>query len=237
MAKDPAFLFYPGDYLRDTQCLCANSQTAYDRILCEHMRNICISQKQLNFFTKRLSADEKEELLMVLTKVDQGYQIDWVVDSITKRRAYSDSRSKNRSGKSKPITENISKSYVNHMENEIVIENDIEIKDEVKNVIEYLNSRARTNFRSNTDKAIKHIKARFNEKFTLQDFIDVIDNRVDKWANDPKMKEYLRPETLFGSKFESYLQDSKSKPLTSLQQLDMAVIQSMNSLKLQNGTD
>lgn len=124
MAKDPAFLFYPGDYLRDTQCLSEKSQVAYDRIMCEHMRNICITQEQLNFFTKRLSEDEKAELLMVMTKKDCGFQIEWVADSILKRKDYSDSRRKNRTSKSN----NISKTYDEHM----VIENEIENKEVIK---------------------------------------------------------------------------------------------------------
>ena len=94
--KDPAFLFYPGDYLRDTQCLSEKSQVAYDRIICEHMRNICISKQQLNFFTKRLSDDEKSELMFLLQEVDGGFQIPWVAESIRKRRDYSLSRSHNR---------------------------------------------------------------------------------------------------------------------------------------------
>lgn len=118
MAKDPAFLFYPGDYLRDTQCLSEPAQVAYDRIMCEHMRNICISQEQLNFFTKRLSDEQKKEVLMVLDKVKGGFQISWIAESIEKRRNYSESRRNNRQGK-----KNISTSYVPHMENEIVIEN------------------------------------------------------------------------------------------------------------------
>lgn len=137
MAKDPAFLFYPGDYLRDTQCLSEQSQVAYDRIMCEHMRNICITQQQLKFFTKRLSNDEREELDMILTKVDKGYQIDWVVDSILKRRAYSESRRKNRQSSSKKI----SKSYVPHMENENE-EEDSEVviikKDKIPKIVEFL---------------------------------------------------------------------------------------------------
>ena len=115
MAKDPAFLFYPGDYLRDTQTLSSNSQVAYDRIICEHMRNICISQKQLKFFTKRLSEDELEELMFVLIKVKGGYQIEWVAESIEKRRKYSKSRSENRKGKSNQ-QDNISTTYDSHME-------------------------------------------------------------------------------------------------------------------------
>ena len=130
MANDPAFLFYPGDYLRDTQCLSERSQVAYDRIMCEHMRNICISQAQLDFFTKRLTPDEKSEILMVLAPVKGGFHIPWVTESITKRREYSDSRRKNREGKPKK-EKNISSSYVPHMENEIENVNEIEntIKD------------------------------------------------------------------------------------------------------------
>jgi hypothetical protein len=130
MAKDPAFLFYPGDYLRDTQCLSERSQVAYDRIMCEHMRNICITQAQLDFFTKRLTDDERAELFMVLAPVQGGYHIPWVTESITKRREYSESRRKNREGKPKKHMNNISKSYVPHMENEN--ENEITIEDKIK---------------------------------------------------------------------------------------------------------
>lgn len=129
MAKDPAFLFYPGDYLRDTQTLSEKTQVAYDRIMCEHMRNICISKQQLKFFTKKLSEDEIEELLYVLTEVNGGYQIEWVAESINKRKAYSESRRKNRSSKSKKDKINISETYVEHMENENEIENKEENKE------------------------------------------------------------------------------------------------------------
>lgn len=129
MSKDPAFLFYPGDYLRDTQCLSSDVQVAYDRIMCahlsnksydNHMINIAISQAQLNFFTKRLTDDQKTELMMVLAIVDGGYCIDWVYASILKRKAYSESRSKNRT----KHMNNICKTYVKHMENENEIVNE-----------------------------------------------------------------------------------------------------------------
>jgi len=117
VAKDPAFLFYPGDYLRDTQCLSAEAQVAYDRIMCEHMRNICITQAQLNFFTKRLDKGDRDGLMTYLVKKEGGYQIEWVAESILKRRAYSKSRADNRSN-----------TYVEHMENEIENENVKEYK-------------------------------------------------------------------------------------------------------------
>lgn len=124
MAKDPAFLFYPGDYLRDTQCLSENSQVAYDRIMCEHMRNICITKQQLKFFTKRLSPDEVEELMFTLTEIEGGYQIEWVSESISKRKAYSESRRKNRTSKKTESSSDTSSTYVEHMENENEIEDD-----------------------------------------------------------------------------------------------------------------
>lgn len=127
MAKDPAFLFYPGDYLRDTQCLSEKAQVAYDRIMCEHMRNICkdvskigITKDKLNFFTKRLNEDEKNDLMSVLVKNGDIFQIEWVAISIYKRKNYSESRSKNRSSKNQKDV----KTYVHHMENENEIVND-----------------------------------------------------------------------------------------------------------------
>lgn len=131
MSKDPAFLFYPGDYLRDTQCLSESVQVAYDRIMCEHMRNICISQAQLKFFTKRLNEDEIAELKSVLTETPEGFFIAWVAESISKRKSYSESRAKNRRGKGKEDMSHISKTYVPHMENEIAIE-DIDLNSDGK---------------------------------------------------------------------------------------------------------
>ena len=135
MPNDPAFLFYPGDYLRDTQMLSEKTQVAYDRIMCEHMRNICISQKQHKFLTKRLNEDELDELNMVIVKVNGGYQIPWVAESISKRKAYSESRRKNREGSNKENPSNISKSYESHMENENEDVNVIKKEKENKNCL------------------------------------------------------------------------------------------------------
>jgi hypothetical protein len=146
MAKDPAFLFYPGDYLRDTQCLSEASQVAYDRIMCEHMRNICedmskivVSKQKHKFFTKRLNDDEMEELSTVLIETEDGFQIDWVAQSMAERKAYTNSRSKNRSKSNKKNPEKatiISKTYDQHMEDEDEDEDEIEDKDENINGIE-----------------------------------------------------------------------------------------------------
>lgn len=74
-----------------------------------------------------------------------------------------------------------------------------------KTIIDYLNDKAGTKYRSSSKDTQKHIKARFNNGFTLEDFKSVIDNKVSEWGNNTKMSTYLRPTTLFGTKFESYL--------------------------------
>lgn len=72
-------------------------------------------------------------------------------------------------------------------------------------VIDYLNQKTSKNFKSTTKKTQDLIKARLNEGFKEEDFIKVIDIKTAEWKNDNRMQQYLRPETLFGTKFESYL--------------------------------
>lgn len=76
-------------------------------------------------------------------------------------------------------------------------------------IIDYLNEKADTKYKSTGKKTQSLIKARMNDGFTVEDFKTVIDNQCSKWLNDSKMQDYLRPETLFGTKFEGYL---NSKP-------------------------
>ncbi|WP_426429105.1 conserved phage C-terminal domain-containing protein [Staphylococcus equorum] len=72
-------------------------------------------------------------------------------------------------------------------------------------IIKYLNTKTKKNFRNTSVKTRKLIEARYNQKFNIDDFKKVIDNMTTIWINDEKMNTYLRPETLFGTKFESYL--------------------------------
>jgi uncharacterized phage protein (TIGR02220 family) len=78
--------------------------------------------------------------------------------------------------------------------------------DQIKEIIEYLNTEAGKNFRINSKSTIKDIKARLNEGFSLEDFKKVINTKCHKWKNT-EYDIYLRPETLFGTKFESYLNE------------------------------
>lgn len=75
----------------------------------------------------------------------------------------------------------------------------------IDDVVRFLNDTTGKHFRSNTASTQRHINARITDGYTLDDFKRVIVYKAQQWGNDAKMKEYLRPETLFGTKFEGYL--------------------------------
>ncbi len=71
-------------------------------------------------------------------------------------------------------------------------------------VVDFLNALCGTNYRKNSAKTQSVIKARLNEGYTIDDFKTVISKKAKEWKGT-EMEKYLRPETLFGTKFESYL--------------------------------
>lgn len=77
--------------------------------------------------------------------------------------------------------------------------------DPTEEVIDHLNQRAGTRYKATTPNTRRLIKARLNEGFTIEDMKLVIDKKSAEWLNNRDMAQYLRPETLFGNKFESYL--------------------------------
>lgn len=79
----------------------------------------------------------------------------------------------------------------------------------VVEIVDYLNHKTGKSFRSTTKKTQALISARLNEGFSVEDFRKVIDTKTKQWKFDPDREEYLRPETLFGTKFESYLNQRK----------------------------
>lgn len=76
-------------------------------------------------------------------------------------------------------------------------------KEDVEYIVSYMNEALSRHFRcSNSIK--KLIQARYNEGYTREDFITVIENMKKAWINNEKMATYLRPSTLFGPKFGEY---------------------------------
>jgi uncharacterized phage protein (TIGR02220 family) len=83
-------------------------------------------------------------------------------------------------------------------------------KNVYKDIVDFLNEQAGTQYKHTSNKTKQLIQARRNEGFEMNDFKKVIQNKTKDWKNNEKMQRYLRPETLFGTKFESYLNENKS---------------------------
>lgn len=88
--------------------------------------------------------------------------------------------------------------------NKYINNKDIDNKYIYSDVLGYLNEKAKTNYRISSKEAQKHINARLSEGFTVEDFKTVIDKKCAEWIGTD-YEQYLRPQTLFGTKFESYL--------------------------------
>lgn len=107
------------------------------------------------------------------------------------------------------VIPNVSITQPNATDKDIDIDKELYI-----NIIEYLNKKASTSYKATTKKTQTCIHARLAEGFTLEDFKAVIDKKCVEWIGT-EWEKYLRPETLFGTKFESYLNaktSEKSKP-------------------------
>jgi len=90
----------------------------------------------------------------------------------------------------------------------------------VAEIVGYLNQRIGRNFKTTTKATARHISARITEGYTLKDFQQVIDSKAEQWENDPNMSRYLRPETLFGPKFEAYLNEAPVKEVSSFEKYE-----------------
>lgn len=99
------------------------------------------------------------------------------------------------------VTGNVTVTQCNATEEELEQEENIEI---YKIVVSHLNQKAGTKYKPSTPKTKTAIHARLSEGFTLDDFKTVIDKKCAEWLGTD-LEKYLRPETLFGTKFEGYL--------------------------------
>lgn len=87
------------------------------------------------------------------------------------------------------------------------------VADKTKTVIDYLNEKTDSHYKATTPKTKQLVQARLKEGFTVDDFKIVIDKKTATWLKDNKMNKYLRPLTLFGTKFEDYLNEKvKGQP-------------------------
>ena len=209
--KDFSYMFYPGDVLRDTQFFTDAQKGCYLSILCCHIENIRISYDLLMIITRCLSDYEKTSFLKIFDKDDEGYFLNWAVNSIEKRSEYLKSRSNNKSGRKKneeiieDENEIITQSYDLHMVN--VNENKKEkvIKSELENVFnDFLEMRKKIK-KPATERAIELLKTRIKQfaKGDEQLAIKIIEQSIlNSWQNVFELKQDYKIKTQQTQKHE-----------------------------------
>ncbi len=126
----------------------------------------------------------------------------------TKANAFSEKQTKAKKAVTDTVTDTVT---VNDIDIYNVGQPDDTFSEKRKKIVDYLNEKAGTHFSYTTNKTRRCIRARLNEGFTVEDFKKVIDKKVAEWTGT-EWQQYLRPETLFGTKFEGYLNSLVSKP-------------------------
>lgn len=200
----------------------ANEKLLYGEVtaLCSSSGECWASNK---FFAELYDVHITNVSRWVNSLVDKGYLESQLVykegtKEIEKRVLRLSSVSKNvKTPHSKNVKTSISKNAkenntsINNtsMNNNILSSSLDETKGKAVEIIDYLNDKAGKRFSHKTKETAKHINARLKDGYTVEDFKRVIDNRVMKWSRDKKMKEYIRPDTLFTpTNFEKYLNDA-----------------------------
>ncbi|MBD3197988.1 MAG: hypothetical protein GF317_23260 [Candidatus Lokiarchaeota archaeon] len=205
--KDPAFLFYSQDFIVGVQTMNFEDRGKYITLLAQMHQQGRMSEETIRFLVGSVSDNLKKKF-----SVDENNN--WYNERLEleteKRKKFAESRRINGSKggrpkkEEKPLGKPLGKPKQNLPEDENENENE--------NIIEYLNQKTNKNFKPSTQKTKDLIKARLNEKFTIEDFKKVIDNKCSQWLNDEKFNRFLRPETLFSNKFEGYLNENNSHP-------------------------
>lgn len=231
MAKDPAFLFYPGDWLGGTMVLTRHQKGCYIDLLMAQFHGGPLSLESI----KTVLGVDQASWTVLSKKFKQdsegNYYNEKLATEMQKRQAFSASRRSNALGelKNKDDTtheEASAKHMPGHMENEN--ENIIELGNETKissseiqkkskpekmfspdavEILRQFNSITGHSYEIDNPGHLKIIQVRLNKKAELNDMIDVIVLKQQEWSGDEKMQKYIRPATLFSEKYDQYLEE------------------------------
>lgn len=159
--------------------------------------------KDLSLVQLVLSRTENEGLVKKINEI-AGFD-DTSHDTSTKRGQKEKEKEKEKENKKKDI-------------NTLSSEQKERSKDVVpyEEIVSYLNSKTGKSFKHQTPKTRTLINTRFKEGFTLEDFKRVIDIKVQQWKNDSHMSKYLKPDTLFTSKFEGYANERVNNRMNNI---------------------
>ena len=109
--------------------------------------------------------------------------------------------------------------------------------EKIRQIIGHLNEVRCAHYTTKSEKTRKCIRARLAEGHTVEEFFTVID-KMDRVWRGTKMEGYLRPETLFGTKFEGYLNrvDKTDAELEAEEQMQKKYRGLMNMINREGGS-
>lgn len=223
MGKQPYIPLYIGDWEQDTNCLgvlqefCLLKLTfklfsSQERgVFCANIRTLSILFKSTIDESRCALADLKENNILNIEEIEPDK---FLIKSrrMIREANISETRANSASKKqTKPEQNPKQNSQKQKTKPEQNHEYDIEY------IVKLLNAKSKKDFSIKTTKTIDLIKTRVNEGFTKEDFERVIIFKCEEWNDDPKMVKFIRPETLFGNKFEGYLQSvPKTNPTSTV---------------------
>ena len=205
--KDPAFMFYPADYIVGTRFMTHEQKGKYMDLLCyQHQLGHLSEDDMLD-----ICGERDNRVFSKFIQDEQGlYYNVRLEEEINKREAYKEKLRANGSlgGKSRAkakLEQGLSEAKAKLKQSSTTrVENDNDNENINKDIIHYLNTKLGTKYKASAEYVKKHINARLNEGYTLEDFKTVIDKKYKEW-NGTEFAKFLRPETLFGTKFSTYL--------------------------------
>jgi len=163
--------------------------------------------------------DDKKNSISVKKKITENFKAVWYEAisckiSTLAAAAHSDELDElNALMNIKTVDSTVVSTVVSKVDRTAVSENNTNI---IKAVIDHLNKLNGTLYKSNAKSTVKIIEALLKEGYTEEDLKLVITKKVSTWKKDRDMAKYIRPETLFGNKFESYLNEQAGGTLNIL---------------------
>ncbi|OOR18132.1 conserved phage C-terminal domain-containing protein [Bacillus mycoides] len=183
----------------------------------EWEEEICLTERQVRYSTKKLVASGYVETALkkangaptVHYKLDYNKLVDSILTNCQNGNLHIVGMDPDKMSES--LTENTTENTteITTLKDNMPSDQKERSKDCIpyEDIVSYLNEKIGKSFKHKTAKTRSLIKARFKDGFTIDDFKRVIDIKTAQWLNDSHMSQYLRPETLFGTKFESYLNE------------------------------
>lgn len=237
--KDPAFLFYPRDFLSGVNLMNYTQRGKYITLLCIQHRKGSIAPTEM----LRVAGNDEKVLEKFLQKPNGRYFNPRLREEMLKRKKYKKEQEKEPFEDSEKVASSLIvqgfgesitpkktelssfsspssfsslnangnkentnlEQTINDSSTNIIISYSYDsLLNTTKKVIEHLNAKCKTRYRSDASYTMQYVANKLNQGYTENDFIKVIDNKASDWLNT-EYARYLRPSTLFGDKFEEYL--------------------------------